>query len=290
MVAEPRKASTVIVIREPMETLLMKRSTHDSFIAKATVYPGGAVEETDKDEVLMSFCREFNGNKAKAMLKTDDMDERTASGFFFAAIRELFEESSILLAKNAFGGTLNLSVEPASSRFKEYRKDIHDGKITLAEMAQKEGLIFTPEDLTPFAHWITPAIMKTRFDTWFFLARFPSGQEALHDNKELTSAEWMNPHEAIGLSGQREILLMPPTLMTLRELSSFGTINELFVYAATKDIPSIQPEVFTEETITGVRLPYDPGYSDAALKQPPRPGEPSRAILENGFWKLSLED
>jgi 8-oxo-dGTP pyrophosphatase MutT (NUDIX family) len=287
MVAEPRKASTVIVIREPMEILLMKRSTHDSFIAKATVYPGGAVDETDKDEVLMGFCNGFNGNKAKAMLKVDDMDERVASGFFFAAIRELFEESSILLAKNAFGEPLNLSVEPALSRFKEYRKAIHDREITLAEMAQKEGLMYTPEDLIPFAHWITPAILKTRFDTWFFLARLPSGQAAHYDNKELTSAEWMNPQKAIGLNGEREILLMPPTLMTLRELASFGTINELFVFAATKDIPTIQPEVFTEETITGVRLPYDPGYSDATLKQPPRPGEPSRAILENGFWKLS---
>jgi 8-oxo-dGTP pyrophosphatase MutT (NUDIX family) len=287
MVAEPRKASTVIVIREPMDILLMQRSTHDSFIAKATVYPGGAVDETDNDEALMSFCNGFNGNKAKAMLKDEGIDEKTASGFFFAAIRELFEESSILLAKTAFGKPLDLSVEPYLSRFKEYRRAIHDGKMTLAEMAQKEGLIYTPEDLIPFAHWITPAVLKTRFDTWFFLTRLPFGQEAVHDNKELTSAEWMSPQKAIGLNTEQKILLMPPTLMTLREIATFGTINKLFVYAATKDIPRIQPEVFAEETTTGVRLPYDPGYLDSALKQPPRPGEPSRAILENGFWKLS---
>jgi 8-oxo-dGTP pyrophosphatase MutT (NUDIX family) len=197
----PRKASTVIVVRDPLKVLLMQRSTHDSFMAKATVYPGGAVDETD------------------------------ASGFFFAAIRELFEEAFILFAKRISGEALNFSAEPELSRFKEYRKAIHDNKITLVELAQKEGLIYTPDALTPFAHWITPVIQKTRFDTWFFLAELPEGQVAYHDNKELTGTDWMMAKDALTKNAAGEIKLMPPTLMTLTELASFNSVNELFMYA-----------------------------------------------------------
>ena len=282
----PRKASTVIVIRDPVKVLLMQRSTHDSFMAKATVYPGGAVDETDIDPVLSDFSRGFDGKTAKEKLKNMGLDETDASGFFFAAIRELFEEAFILLAIRISGEALNFSKEPELSRFKEYRKAIHDNKMTLVELAQKEGLIYTPDDLIPFAHWITPVFQKTRFDTWFFLAELPEGQVAAHDNKELTSTEWMTPEDALTKNAAGEIKLLPPTIMTLTELASFNLVNELFRHASSKKIPSILPEVFSEGLAAGVRMPNDPDYSDTALRLPSKQGEPSRVILDNGIWRI----
>lgn len=282
----PRKASTVIVIRDPIKVLLMQRSTHDSFMAKATVYPGGAVDETDADPMLSDFSRGFGDKTAKAKLKNMGLDETDASGFFFAAIRELFEEAFILLAKRVSGEALDFSKEPELGRFKGYRKAIHDNKITLVELAQKEGLIYMPDALTPFAHWITPVFQKTRFDTWFFLAGLPEGQVAAHDNKELTSAAWMTPEDALNKNAAGEIKLLPPTIMTLTELASFNLVNELFRHASSKDIPAILPEVFAEGSTAGVRLPNDPAYSDTGLRLPQAQGEPSRVILDNGIWRI----
>ena len=288
--AQPRKASTVIVVRDHMEVLLMQRSTHDSFMAKATVYPGGAVDEADAYPMLSNFSGGFDNKTAKAKLKNMGLDETDASGFFFAAIRELFEEAFILFAKRISGEALNFSAEPELSRFKEYRKAIHDNKMTLVELAQKEGLIYKPDALTPFAHWITPVFQKTRFDTRFFLAGLPEGQVAAHDNNELTSAAWMTPEDALDKNAAGEIKLMPPTLMTLTELASFNSVTKLFMYASSKDIPIILPEAFAEGSIAGVRLPNDPAYSDSVLRLPSTHREPSRVILDNGLWRIISRD
>jgi 8-oxo-dGTP pyrophosphatase MutT (NUDIX family) len=264
----------------------MQRSTHDSFMAKATVYPGGAVDETDSDPVLSDYSDGFDGKAARAKLKNTGLDDGIASGFFFAAIRELFEEAFILLAKRVSGEALDFSKEPELSRFKEYRKEVHENKMTLAELAQKEGLVYAPDALTPFAHWITPVFQKTRFDTRFFITGLPEGQVAAHDNKELTSAAWMTPEDALNKNAAGEIRLLPPTMMTLTELASFSSAGELFMHASSKNIPAILPEVFSEGLTAGVRLPNDPDYSDPEFRLPPSRSEPSRIILDNGIWRI----
>jgi len=255
-------------------------------MAEASVFPGGALDEHDADDALCVFCGGFDGKKAKALLKFHDMDEKTAFSLFFAAIRELYEESSILLAKKSTGEKLFISGESERKRFRQYRKAVFEKKLTLAGLAKLEGLVYTPEALAPFAHWITPKFSKKRYDTWFFLARLPQGQEAACDGNELTSAEWMTPQKAREMNTAREILLMPPTVMTLWELSSFKTIDDLFDHAAIKNIETIMPEPFAESTSAGVKLPTDAHYSDTALKLTKRPGEPTRVIMENGFWSL----
>jgi 8-oxo-dGTP pyrophosphatase MutT (NUDIX family) len=284
--AQPRKASTVIVIRDPVEVLLMQRSTHDSFMARATVYPGGAVDEADADPLLYSYSGGFDGKAARVKLRNTVLDDAVASGFFFAAIRELFEEAFILLAKRVSGEAVDFSGEPELSRYKGYRKAVHENKMTLMELAKREGLIYTPDALTPFAHWITPVFQKTRFDTWFFLAGLPDGQDAAHDNEELISTAWMTPEDALIKNAAGDIKLMPPTLMTLTELAAFRSANELIKHTSSTHIPAILPEVFAEGSTAGVRLPNDPAYSDNVLRLPPAQGKPSRVILDNGIWRI----
>jgi len=286
MSAVPRNASTVILLNDSFEVLLMQRSTHDSFMAKASVYPGGTVDDSDADEKLLEFSQNFNGKKAKEMLKAPDINEKAASSLFFAGIRELFEESSILLAEYSSGKPLDFSDDTIDRRFKEYRKSVYDKKLSLARLAELEGLVYTPEKLKAFAHWITPTFQKKRFDTWFFLASPPQSQKALHDNNELTSAEWIKPQKALEMNDERKILLMPPTIMTLKELSSFNSIDELLIHTAEKNIPAILPEAFAKGDTAGVILPNDPAYSDASLRLPFNNGEPSRVILDNGFWRI----
>ncbi len=290
MTETPKKASTVILIRDPLEVLLMQRSTHDSFMAKATVYPGGAVDDSDSDPRLTDFSGGFDGEKARRILDNPDPDLNASSGLFFAAIRELFEEAFILIAQKASGETLDFAKEPELSRFRKYRKAIHDKDMTLVELARIEGIIYKPEALIPFAHWITPVFQKTRFDTWFFLAKHPYGQVAVHDNEELTSAAWMRPEDALERNAAGEIVLLPPTMITLNELLSFNSVSGLISHATSKDIPAIMPEGFAEGPVVGVRLPNDPAYSNENLKLPHTHGKPSRVILDNGIWRIISAD
>ena len=213
-----------------------------------------------------------------------------ATGLFFAAIRELFEEAFILIAEKGSGEPLNFSKEPELSRFRQYRKAIHDKEITLIELAQMEGIVYKPDVLVPFAHWITPTFQKTRFDTWFFLAKLPEGQIAAHDNEELTSTAWMTPEEALKRNATGEIMLLPPTMMTINELLSFSSVSGLISHASSKYIPTIMPEGFAEGSIVGVKLPNDPAYTIAELKLPPTHGKPSRVILDNGIWRITSTD
>ncbi len=290
MSGQPKKASTVILIRDPLEVLLMQRSTHDSFMAKATVYPGGAVDDSDSNPGLAGFSCGFDGAKARKILNNPDSDMNASSDLFFAAIRELFEEAFILIAEKASGEPLDFSKEPELSRFRQYRKAIHDKEMTLIELARMEGIVYKPEALIPFAHWITPTFQKIRFDTWFFLAKLPHGQVAVHDNEELTSAAWMRPEDALEKNAAGEIMLLPPTMITLNELLSFNSVSRLINHVYSKDIPAIMPEGFTEGSVIGVRLPNDPAYSNENLKLPHTHGKPSRVILDNGIWRIISAD
>ena len=73
------------------------------------------------------------------------------------------------------------------------------------ELQEEANVYITVDDLHPFAHWVTPEIETRRFDTRFFLARMPDGQQAMHDDGETTALEWLSPREAIARFERREL-------------------------------------------------------------------------------------
>jgi hypothetical protein len=78
---------------------------------------------------------------------------------------------------------------------------------------------------------------------------------------------------------------MPPTLKTIEELLSFSNTGQLFDAARSQQIFTILPEAFRTADSFGVRLPHDSEYTLAAYRQPPRPSETTRIIMEGGIWK-----
>ena len=99
-IVKPVDSSSVIVIREPYEVLLMERSKSQSFLAGASVFPGGALDYSDMNFELRSFAGGFTPYDALKMLQDDELSENKAIGLYFCAVRELFEESGIMLAGN----------------------------------------------------------------------------------------------------------------------------------------------------------------------------------------------
>jgi 8-oxo-dGTP pyrophosphatase MutT (NUDIX family) len=131
------------------------------------------------------------------------------------------------------------------------------------ELQEEAGIILTgPDELVTFSRWITPAEVKIRFDTWFFLAMMPDGQEAQIDGAEIVDARWFSPAAALAAARANEILLVFPTIKHLEQLSGFGSVDELLSYARTRTVQPVQPRVLGSGEQARIVLPGEDGYDD----------------------------
>jgi 8-oxo-dGTP pyrophosphatase MutT (NUDIX family) len=117
-----------------------------------------------------------------------------------------------------------------------------------------------PEDLVKFSRWITPAAVSMRFDTHFFLATLPDGQEAAVDGEECVDLGWFAPQAALDAHTDGEILLVFPTIKHLEQLGEFSTVEELLDYARGREVVPVEPRVVMEGEVARILLPGDSGY------------------------------
>ena len=117
-------------------------------------------------------------------------------------------------------------------------------RAALREVAEEAGLALPAEALIPWARWVTPEFEARRYDTYFFVAVMPPGQEASNISGEADHAMWIRPAEALARLAAREIGMLPPTLVTLRELAKLSTVDELVEVAAARDAATpVMPRV-----------------------------------------------
>jgi 8-oxo-dGTP pyrophosphatase MutT (NUDIX family) len=147
------------------------------------------------------------------------------------------------------------------------------------EVQEEANVTIDVSDLTPLAHWVTPAIETRRYDTRFFLARMPDGQTARHDEGEMTELEWLTPQQAVARCVAGEILLPPPTWTTLKQLSRFASIDEAIEWARTKPIVCVQPGFIKDDVQTMLTLPGDPLHPTIPGWEVP---EDTRFVLKEG--------
>lgn len=289
--AVPQDAATVILVREPpgrpFEVFLMRRHRDQDFMGGVYVFPGGRLDEGDCDPDLAALSEGRSPEEARRQLQEEALPPARALGLFLAALRETFEEAGILLARGPSGKVVEMRDGADAGRFASYRLALHDRRLTLAELARRENLRYALDLLFPYSHWITPELEIRRFDTRFFIARQPDGQWPVHDTIEMTKSLWIRPAKVLERYEAGAILLMPPTLKTLDELSRYRTAGDLFEHVRSRKIDPFLPQAFTFEGGLGIRLPYDSQYTIASYKLPPRPGEPSRILLRDGRWKIS---
>jgi 8-oxo-dGTP pyrophosphatase MutT (NUDIX family) len=285
-----KDAATVILVRSSKvndgEVFLGRRHQKQSFMAGAYVFPGGQVEEADSDPHLKKYIKTADIFDPCRLLQDSSLPIEKARGFFIAAIREIFEETGILFGGKTIGNLISLKNKETLQRFNNYRRELNAFQITLAEIAQKEKILFFPDALIPYAHWITPEFEKKRFNTLFFLAKLPPRQMPVADAAELTESLWVTPQKALEMHLKKKIILMPPTLKTIEELSTFRNINELFFATQKKIIYPILPQLAGNI----LKLPHDPEYSIDAYKRPVNLSEPSRILAKNGVWKTAYHN
>jgi 8-oxo-dGTP pyrophosphatase MutT (NUDIX family) len=131
------------------------------------------------------------------------------------------------------------------------------------ELEEEAGIVLDdPGALVKFSRWITPAEVVVRFDTHFFLAPMPNGQEAKIDGDEIVDQGWFTPAEAVAAHERGDIALVFPTIKHLEQLGGFASAAELLDYARGRDVGPVQPRVVTEGERARLLLPGEPGYDD----------------------------
>jgi 8-oxo-dGTP pyrophosphatase MutT (NUDIX family) len=117
-----------------------------------------------------------------------------------------------------------------------------------------------PETLVKFSRWITPAQVQIRFDTHFFLAALPDGQEPRIDGQECVELGWFTPEAALEAHRAGAIALVFPTIKHLEQLSEFDSVDALLAHARGREVQPVEPRVVMEGEVARIVLPGEPGY------------------------------
>jgi 8-oxo-dGTP pyrophosphatase MutT (NUDIX family) len=238
--AEPRQAATVLLLRDGdagLEVYLLRRTRGMPFAGGMTAYPGGGVDPRDGDTEIA-----WAGPSPDRWAAAFGCDERTARELVCAAVRETFEEAGVLLAGADDGSGVGRVVPSVSGDdWEEQRQALLSRELSLAELLAGRGLALRSDLLRPFAHWITPPVEPRRYDTKFFAAALPGGQEARHVSGEADEAVWMTPTAALHEAATGLRPMLPPTLHTLGQLERYPDVAAVLAGAPPEPLHPITP-------------------------------------------------
>jgi len=238
---EPRPAATVVLLRDAeggLEVLLLRRHKRSGFAAGAWVFPGGVVDEGDRDGGLLERLDGPTPGEWARRLGLVDAGE--ALGYVAAALREAFEETGILLARA--DGLYSPHANSAQS-LDVARRALLNQVVNLRDVVVGNGLCLSGGELIYIAHWITPEPEPRRYDTRFFAAHAPAGAQCTVNDTELTDAEWLRPADAVARFTAGEMKMLPPTVHTLRRLAEYGTWEQVRAWMADAPVPRILPRM-----------------------------------------------
>ena len=241
-VAVPRQAATVLVLRDGaagLEVHLLRRTQGMPFAGGMTAYPGGGVDPRDGDTEVA-----WVGATPQQWADVWGCDVRTARELVCAAVRETFEEAGVLLAGPADGSDVVLDV--TGPEWEAQRQALLAREISMAELLVARGLALRADLLRPFAHWVTPPVERRRYDTKFFAAALPVGQEARHVSGEADEAQWLIPSAALAEMRTGTRPMLPPTIHTLGQLEPFADVAAALAGSPPEPLQPISP-TFVEE-------------------------------------------
>jgi 8-oxo-dGTP pyrophosphatase MutT (NUDIX family) len=266
-------AASVVLLRDGdagLEVFLMRRAVEASAYGGMHVFPGGKLDPADR--ALESTRLDRSARELHAALGERALTPTDAVAIHVAALRELFEESGVLLASD-MQGSAGAGLQSESARGRAFNEMVHAGGLRLATRA-----------LAPWSRWITPVMPGTkrrRFDTRFFVASMPPRQTAEVADHESTLGTWLRPAQALTLYWQRDIDLAAPQIFTLSQLNRHPRAQDALDAARSRPPPLIEPHHFAADGQRMICYPGDPAHpiGEAAF-----PGMP-RLIFRDGRFE-----
>ncbi|MFI0228702.1 NUDIX hydrolase [Streptomyces sp. NPDC017086] len=230
----PRRAATVLLLKDtpagPVVHMLRRRASM-AFAGGAYAYPGGGVDPRDDDRQIR-----WAGPTRAWWARRLGVDGAAAQAIVCAAVRETYEEAGVLLAgpdpESVVGDTTGEDWEAD-------RAALVARELSFAEFLDRRGLVLRADLLGAWTRWITPEFEARRYDTWFFVAALPAGQRTRNASTEADRTVWIRPAEAAAGYDRGELLMMPPTIATLRQLLPYGTAAEALAAAPARDMTPV---------------------------------------------------
>ncbi|MGA4801600.1 NUDIX hydrolase [Streptomyces lavendulocolor] len=230
----PRRAATVLLLRDGAagpEVHMLRRRASMAFAGGAYAYPGGGVDPRDEHPV-----RWAGPAPAEWAARLGLAGAAEAQAVVCAAVRETYEESGVLLA----GPTADSVVaDTTGDDWEADRAALVARELAFADFLDRRGLVLRSDLLGAWARWITPEFEPRRYDTWFFVAVLPAGQRASNASTEADRTVWIRPAEAAAGYDRGELLMMPPTIATLRSLERYGTAADALAGAPDQDLAPV---------------------------------------------------
>jgi 8-oxo-dGTP pyrophosphatase MutT (NUDIX family) len=171
------------------------------------VFPGGRVDHADADPRLWR----------------DDAAARVPEApYWAAAIRELFEETGVLLARSEAG---EFAPDATDAVVRSERESLLQDQTTLADVLSRLALLPALDRMQPCAHWITPVAEPKRYNTHFFLAAMPPGRTASADPREMSDAVWLTAGQALERFRAGRLPMVFPTVRTLESILPYQSVE-----------------------------------------------------------------
>ena len=236
----PEPAATVLLLRDGgsgLEVLMLEKAAGKHFAGGALVFPGGKVEP--QDEV-------FDGAIGE--------QRHSLSTLKIAAVREMFEECGIMLARQPEANRLMDAAEVAQCRAMAT-------DVPFLDLVASERLELATDRMVHFAHWITPPSRSRRFDTHFFIAVAPEGQmTATVDGQEIVDANWRRPSDILDEVNAGTLKLVLPTLMNLDKLSKRSSADHALAIAREEKVVCVIPRRIDTDDGPQLCIPAEAGY------------------------------
>ena len=245
-----RAAASVLIGRDGpdgSELFLLARSRASGFASGALVFPGGAVDESDRNPALRAW------SDGAGCLDEPGLALRVA------AIREMFEECGVLLARPRGARGLADGERVAAIR-RRFAAALSAHSLDMLELAKREDLALACDRLVPFAHWITPETQPKRFDTHFFLTSAPAGQEARHDGHESVDSVWITPTALVEAADAGERYVMFPTRLNAQKFGRSADVAGALAAARAGPVVTVMPKGRKVEGGRRLRIPAEAGY------------------------------
>lgn len=244
MAAVPRAAATVVLLRDGrggLEAYLQRRPMGMGFAGGLWVFPGGRVDEADRDPAVEAA---WAGPPAAEWAERLGLGVEEARGHVVAACRETLEEAGLLLA----------TPPPGVAEVAAARRELLAGAAGLAELLARLGVRLDTGRLRSWGWWVTPEAEPRRYDTRFFLAGLPADAAVTAHLAEAERERWLPPAEA---AADQQLPMLPPTRYTLRDLAGFGSVAEALAAAADRRVERVLPVLDGAELVMpwGERYP-----------------------------------
>ncbi|MEU9188274.1 NUDIX hydrolase [Streptomyces sp. NPDC048484] len=230
----PRRAATVMLLKDtdsgPAVHMLRRRASM-AFAGGAYAYPGGGVDPRDDDHHLR-----WAGPTRAWWASRLGVDETSAQAIVCGAVRETYEEAGVLLA----GPTPDTVVgDTTGDDWEADRAALVARDLSFAEFLDRRGLVLRSDLLGAWTRWITPEFEPRRYDTWFFVAVLPEGQRTRNASTEADRTVWIRPADAMAGYESGDLLMMPPTIATLRRIGAYATAAEALAAAPGLDMTPV---------------------------------------------------